>query len=244
MSLFASAFDTGLPAGSSSKPYDTPASTKAAKRKRPSTGSKDDQLRTTHMNLEKLMSKVEKQGALPAEGREAMGQKSKPKKARVVKEPEVVYTKKGGKFSKPGNDQGWGGERKPRDLDDPKALRASLGAGVGRERGPREIKGKGPAKRDDQRPAKQHKPDTPKGKQDGDRFSKPAARSGESPARPATAGPAAGNSRPAPAELPLPHSIPASELSKPEGDEQLTDLQKGMRAKLEGARFRCVTGCI
>ncbi|KAK4685385.1 hypothetical protein P7C73_g4766, partial [Tremellales sp. Uapishka_1] len=47
------------------------------------------------------------------------------------------------------------------------------------------------------------------------------------------------SNRPAPAELPLPHPIPSSELTS-DGNEALTDLQKGMRAKLDGARFRWI----
>lgn len=47
--------------------------------------------------------------------------------------------------------------------------------------------------------------------------------------------------KPAPAELPLPHSIPKSQLhSDAVVDEKLTDMQKSMQAKLEGARFRWI----
>lgn len=46
-------------------------------------------------------------------------------------------------------------------------------------------------------------------------------------------------SRPAPAELPLPHSIPTKHFTSSTPDEEgLTDMQKRMKAKLEGARFR------
>ena len=45
--------------------------------------------------------------------------------------------------------------------------------------------------------------------------------------------------RPPPAELPLPHAIPKSDLhSEAVKDEKLTDMQRSMQAKLEGARFR------
>lgn len=46
-------------------------------------------------------------------------------------------------------------------------------------------------------------------------------------------------SKPQPAELPLPHSISSNELSESVDEEEgMTKLQKGMKAKLEGARFR------
>lgn len=46
--------------------------------------------------------------------------------------------------------------------------------------------------------------------------------------------------KPAPAELPLPHNTPKSGKKGKSGDSSLTDMQKGMQAKLEGARFRYV----
>jgi ribosomal RNA-processing protein 8 len=45
--------------------------------------------------------------------------------------------------------------------------------------------------------------------------------------------------KPPPAELPLPHAIPKKDLhSEAVKDEKLTDMQRSMQAKLEGARFR------
>jgi ribosomal RNA-processing protein 8 len=53
------------------------------------------------------------------------------------------------------------------------------------------------------------------------------------------AGSTPSSSKLAPAELPLPHSFHANDLSESnESEEGLTKLQKGMKAKLEGARFR------
>lgn len=65
----------------------------------------------------------------------------------------------------------------------------------------------------------------------------------ESPKRaaPPTAGAAKvkKGDKPAPAELPLPHTIPKSDLHvESVKDEKLTDMQRSMQAKLEGARFR------
>lgn len=48
------------------------------------------------------------------------------------------------------------------------------------------------------------------------------------------------NGKPAPAELPLPHDMPKSGKKGKAGEDGLTDMQRQMQAKLEGARFRLV----
>ncbi|ORY31362.1 methyltransferase-domain-containing protein [Naematelia encephala] len=50
----------------------------------------------------------------------------------------------------------------------------------------------------------------------------------------------ASRERPAPAELPLPHDISKSLPKTSSAEEGLTNLQQGMKAKLEGARFRWI----
>lgn len=52
--------------------------------------------------------------------------------------------------------------------------------------------------------------------------------------------PRTASGKPAPAELPLPHDVTKSSRKSKSADSSLTDMQKGMQAKLEGARFRWV----
>jgi ribosomal RNA-processing protein 8 len=78
----------------------------------------------------------------------------------------------------------------------------------------------------------------PKRKRDGEVSVSTPQKKAQLPPTP-VAKQANGKGRVAPAELPLPHTIPKSELhSSAVADASLTDMQKSMQAKLEGARFR------
>ena len=92
MSLFTSAFETGLNTGPSSSYLANQPKIKSHKRKRPTShadSSKDDQIRATQRNLEKLMGKVERGDVgSQKDGSEMMGvqiQKKKRKTARADK---------------------------------------------------------------------------------------------------------------------------------------------------------------
>lgn len=71
MSLFASSFESGVTAGPSSAILPPGGGNKSNKRKRPSLnaseGNKEEQLRATQKNLERLMSRVEKGDVKPKE---------------------------------------------------------------------------------------------------------------------------------------------------------------------------------
>ncbi|WOO77324.1 Ribosomal RNA-processing protein 8 [Vanrija pseudolonga] len=194
MSLFASAFDSGAPAGPS-RPLSfggSPA-TKAAggKRKRPSLGDgKADQLRATQVNLEKLMSRVDRGEVKEKQGAEGLGQGAKKGKGA-----------KGGKQQQQPAKQA---KPQPKQQQQPKQKQQQ-------------------PKPDASPKAKKAKHDGGKQKPEGD---KPKPK-GDKPK------PKANPNRPAPVELPLPEVASAA-------DDNLTDMQRAMKAKLEGARFRWI----
>lgn len=217
MSLFPSAFDTAASTSFTASPSQSgPSQPKSQKRKRPSSGglgsggAKNDQLRSTQANLEKLMSRVEKgQVGAKAEGREEMGLGA-------------------GKGKKQKKNQG--AERRAERVEDRSAHGGRPGHGHGRDgHGREEMKGRKPFE-GTQRPRQDHGKETrPKAQtQVG------APSSSVQPAH-SKAG------KPAPAELPLPHAISPGKGKKAVDSEDsagLTDMQKNMRTKLEGARFR------
>jgi ribosomal RNA-processing protein 8 len=194
MSLFPSAFDTSKPLPFAGAPFYGTSVNNPGKRKRPTTGGqRDDQLRSTQANLEKLMSRVEKGGLKSKrEGREAMGL---------------------------GSGAG-GGKSQKKDKKGVVAERA--GVHYGKERDARH--GAGP-KEGTKRKREEQNVSFPKGGQS----------KGFKPAKVASS---SKTGRPAPAELSLPHTISPAKTSGASDDKSLTDLQKGMKVKLEGARFR------
>jgi hypothetical protein len=218
MSLFPSAFDTAASTSFTASPLQSgPSQPKSQKRKRPSAGGvgsgggKNDQLRSTQANLEKLMSRVEKgQVGTKAEGREEMGLGA-------------------GKGKKQKKNQGT--ERRAERVEDRHAHGGRPGHGHGRDgHGREEMKGRKPFE-GTQRPRQDHGKETrPKAQNQVG-----AVSSSVKPAHSNQAG------KPAPAELPLPHAISPGKGKKAVDSEDsagLTDMQKNMRTKLEGARFR------
>jgi ribosomal RNA-processing protein 8 len=188
MSLFPSAFDTGLPSTSSSKPLTLGGGGAGGKRKRPSmtnTAGKDEQLRATQVNLAKLMDRVDRGDFTDKDrsGREAMGHmgKKKAKKSHDAPAPAPPTGNKGKKA---------------------------------------ENKGPKPAAKVEPSPKVEKK-----------KKGKPPA---ETP--PSTKAPKnKGKGKLAPVELDL-------ELPTPKADpsDGLTDMQRKMQTKLEGARFRWI----
>lgn len=175
MSLFASAFG-GAPAASS-RPLGSTAGGK--KRKRPSSGGKEDQLLATEANLAKLMVRVD--AGLPDKGGKE---------------------KIGGGLSKKGKNK----------------------------------------KEEEEEPAPQKKAKgrkEPKGKASKTKWAETddASRSGANTVAVAPsarfAGAKAVRGKPEPFDLPMP-AMPKAEKK----DDGLTDMQRGMKTKLEGARFR------
>jgi ribosomal RNA-processing protein 8 len=190
MSLFASSFDDTKQAGPSKAAANVP--TKPPKRKRPSTGSvNEDQLKGMQRNLERLMGKVEKGNVMAQpDGKEAMGMYEGKKKGKQPshrqEEPrrERVQERNDTKRQKPNAPQ-------------------SPAAKPSKSRGSASNKS------------------TPNTKTEQRKEEITPRKSG----------------KPEPAELPMPHVItPKSGATEDEGN--LTSLQKGMKSKLEGARFR------
>jgi len=213
MSLFSSAFHSSPVAGPSTQlnhHYTT--SAKPDKRKRPSIekgpGEKDDQLRATQANLERLLSKVEKGDVKPKrEGAEATGvsaeaRKGKRNKRVGFKEDAIQEGKKAkGILALPNTE--------PRRTN-MGLTKAGMGDGLvpqDEKKAWREVRANEKAQR------------KAKAKEIGIEV--------------------AVTSNPAPARLPPKRLIPAS--PRPENgaeEESLTEMQKGMKAKLEAARFR------
>jgi ribosomal RNA-processing protein 8 len=189
MSLFASSFDASTQAGPSK--VATQAPTKAPKRKRPSTGSvNDDQLKGMQRNLEKLIGKVERGNvAGKGEGKEAMGTGEGKKKGKQNRHEEEEP--RAGKFGEQN-----GNKRQKQNVPQTSA-KSPKGRGSASNKSTPNVKAE--QKKEVITPRKSGKPE--------------------------------------PAELPMPHIItPKSGAGGDEGD--LTSLQKGMKSKLEGARFR------
>ena len=209
MSLFPSAFHTNLNAGPSTKLPLNVAVSKPHKRKRPSAnngvGERDDQLRATQKNLERLMRRVDqggvnndierklamgslgKVGATKKRKQEGLGKRINPHDGMNLRQESKIGSRSPGTTTKV---QGIRGAKKDR-----KVL-----PGTGRERLREEL-------------------NTAKSASSG---------LGSSPP-----------SKPAPARLAAPRVTTTSNLNRSEGSEDgLTDMQKGMKAKLEGARFR------
>lgn len=179
MSLFTSAFDNGS-SGPSFRPLGgSPAG--GNKRKRPSTGGKEDQLKATQANLAKLMARVE-DGVADKGSKQGLGEMPKKRK---------------GKKGKKSQDS---------DSDDEPAPK--------RQAPPAKKKAKGTKWTDE----------NASGSGANSVAVTPSAR---------FTGAKAARGKPEPFDLPM----PKVEKKKDEG-EGLTDMQRGMKTKLEGARFR------
>ena len=205
MALFSSAFDAGISHASSSKAVASPKPVKPHKRKRPpaeqGSGEKDDQLRATQANLERLMDQVAK-GEVKnrKDGTEVMGLpgKSKKKKGRETGITQNRPPKQD--LKKLGLDQLYRSTPATLNSSNPRA------SNLGKQSEPRRRLNEPGNIKDS----------ASTGKQDD------------------------WTSRPTPAELLSPLSISASDLRMDDGSkvEGLTDLQRGMKSKLEAARFR------
>lgn len=185
MSLFASAFETGVTAGPSTSFAASQSGKNKNKRKRPSHGganaaSSDDQLRAAQKNLEKLMKSIDSSDVGRKEiekvGRESMGLQSKKQKA---KEKGATPERKG-------------------------VTNAQSPLSKKQKKGGEGVKGKAEG-----RPTKSEEISTPQSKKEKEKKKKVV-------------------------EIPL----PPSPAVKEEDTAGLTSMQKGMKAKLEGARFR------
>lgn len=200
MSLFASAFDSGAPGPSRPLSFGGSPATKASggggagKRKRPSLGDgKADQLRATQVNLEKLMSRVDRGEVKEKQGAEGLGQGAKKGKGGKGKQQQQPAKPQPKQQQQPKQKQQPKQQQQPKPDASPKAKKAKHDGG-------------------------KQKPESDKPKPKGDK-PKPKA--------------AANPNRPAPVELPLPEVASAA-------DDNLTDMQRAMKAKLEGARFRWI----
>lgn len=209
MSLFASAFDSGASAGSSSRALPYIDSAKPAKRKRPSSKGEagDHQLRATQANLERLISKVEK-GVVrdKKDGKEAMGLEGsakKPKKRRKeMKLPPSLSTPK------------------LESLRDTSKNHEVTGKGNGSQLGRPEHGRKG-------RKGEKTRPVTN------------GVKATLEPVKPGKHAEPTPKPAPAELPLPHKIASSTMKIQEgPKGEEGLTDMQKKMQAKLEEARFR------
>ncbi|KAL1412931.1 25S rRNA (adenine645-N1)-methyltransferase [Vanrija albida] len=203
MSLFASAFDSGAGPSRALSFGGSPAAKPGGgnKRKRPSLGDgKADQLRATQVNLEKLMSRVERGDVKEKQGAEGLGQLGK--KAKGKGKGQEQKQQQQAKPKQQPKQQPKGPKAQPKPDASPKAKKAKHD-------------GKHDGKRDG---GKQQKTSAP-----ADKAAAPKA---------AAPKPKPNPNRPAPVELPLPEVAST--------DDTLTDMQRAMKAKLEGARFRWI----
>lgn len=213
MSLFSSSFEGSSSAGPSLSKSNTNG---GGKRKRPSLGDgKDGQIRSTTANLQKLMKKVE--------GGNVASPKPRPGNGKVQKRGNGEGGEAIGVITKKKARKSFGDEEE----DTPRKSKfESKGNDIKGKKNDGNGNGNGNGKKTDQSPAsKKSKTMTDKTKEkEKDETPKKSSKSG---------------SKVEPAELQLPHTIRADHEGSKE-DEGLTKMQKDMKAKLEGARFRWI----
>ncbi|WVF69244.1 hypothetical protein IAT40_004020 [Kwoniella sp. CBS 6097] len=252
MSLFPSAFDTGSVAAagpskgfskSSSKPNANSSSnnnSKSNKRKRPSNAgdasagrsnvNQDDLIKSTQANLEKLMSKIEKGDFKEkgSEGRESMGGGSGGGGGGGGGVKKAKKNGDGAASSRQEREREGGSSNTPKSMEKKENINQSKSKGKGDLSAPSPAKASTPNAKNDKQPKGKSnvnnntKTSTPTLTKGG-KFHTDAAQAFE------------------PFEIPIP-SLPSGKGKVSVGGDVdgMTDMQRNMQAKLEGARFRWI----